>query len=169
LGAPQWDEVDRWVIPFESASSAAHDALRPGNESHQAIVLRALQAFSAAGASVTISSVARHNGETDLRSVGDLLHAWTAWGLNLHAWHIYRFQAEGRNGSKHAAEFSLADEDWKNMVEGVRKRHPELPMLLRPDLYHSKQVAFFWAGAQGFWRQGPLQWSGPAMAAARAA
>jgi MoaA/NifB/PqqE/SkfB family radical SAM enzyme len=158
--APRWKEVDRWVLPLESAEASAHDALRPGQGSHHALVLRSLDAFQAAGATVTVSSVAHDGSAPSLDGVAKLLQSRVAAGLKLHAWHLYRFQAMGRGGRRNAGRFFLDDAQWRSISRGLKADHPELPILLRPDLLHSKQVAFFWGTLQGLWRQGPLQWSG---------
>lgn len=158
--APSWDEVDRWVLPLESADAAAHDALRPGSPSHHGVVLSALEAFRRAGREVTVSSVARPGAASDLIGLGRLLLAWRARGLRLHAWHLYRFQAMGRAGARNAARFAQDDAQWRALAGALRAAFPDLPLLLRPDLLHSKQVAFFWGLAGGLWRQGPGLWSG---------
>ena len=160
--APAWPQVDRWVVPFESASALAHNALRPTHGSHHALVLQALDAFQAAGKAVTLSSVARRGSEQELHGVAQLLNHRRNSGLKLHAWHIYRFQAMGRSGRFNANRFSLDDSQWQSLAQALKTRHHQLPILLRPDLLHSRQVAFFWGSPAGLWRQGPLQWSGPA-------
>lgn len=157
--APRWPEIDRWVLPLESAEAAAHDALRPGVPSHHAVVLAALDAFQGAQATVTISSVARLGGETELHGLADWLQRRVAAGLKLHAWHLYRFQAMGRGGSHNAARFAQDDAQWQALAQGLKAAHPGLPILLRPDLLHSKQVAFFWGDAGGIQRQGPGLWT----------
>jgi MoaA/NifB/PqqE/SkfB family radical SAM enzyme len=159
--APAWGEVDRWVLPLESDDAEAHDALRPGAPSHHGVVLRALEAFRRAGREVTVSSVARPGAEADLIGVGRLLQGLRAQGLRLHAWHLYRFQAMGRAGARNAARFVQDDAQWQGLAGGLREAFPDLPLLLRPDLLHSRQVAFFWGVAAGLWRQGPGLWSGP--------
>lgn len=159
--AAEWREVDRWVLPLESAQAAAHDALRPMAGSHHAKVLAALHAFALGGRSVTVSSVARLGGDEDLAGVGQLLERLRGAGLRLHAWHLYRFQAMGRHGADNAERFRLTDEAWSAAAQGLKRRFPGLPLLLRPDMLHSKQVAFFWNTPQGAWRRGPLDWEGP--------
>ncbi len=159
--APRWGEVDRWVLPLESSAAEAHDALRPGPPSHHAHVLRCLDAFQAAGATVTVSSVARQGATADLHSVALLLRERRATGLKLHAWHVYRFQAMGRGGRYTADRFGMSDEDWKFLAAELKERHSDLPVLLRPDMLHSKQVSFFWNTPRGLWRQGPLSLAGP--------
>lgn len=159
--APAWPEVGRWVLPLESDAAAAHDALRPGSPSHHGVVLAALDAFQAAGASVTLSSVARLDGDADLHGVARFLERRIAQGLRVHAWHLYRFQPMGRGGRDHAGRFAQSDAQWKALAASLKLAHPSLPILLRPDLLHSKQVAFFWGAARGLWRQGPGVWHGP--------
>lgn len=163
VDAPGWKEVDRWVLPLESADAAVHDALRPAQGSHHALVLRSLDAFQAARAKVTVSSVAHDGSAASLDGVARLLEQRRRSGLDLHAWHLYRFQAMGRGGRRNAGRFYLDDAQWRSISQGLKSKYPELPILLRPDLFHSKQVAFFWGTLQGLWRQGPLQWSGSAL------
>jgi MoaA/NifB/PqqE/SkfB family radical SAM enzyme len=160
--APRWSEVDRWVLPLEAAEPEAHDALRPGSPSHFAVVRAALESFRRAGREVTVSSVARPGAEGDLHGLGDFLRIQRGSGLRLHAWHLYRFQAMGRGGAPHAARFQQDDTAWRALSQGLRSRFPDLPLLLRPDLLHSRDVAFFWGKADGLWRQGPGAWAGAA-------
>lgn len=160
--APQWPEVDRWVLPLESCEAAVHDALRPGVPSHHGVVMAALDAFQAASAAVTVSSVARLGAEAELHALAAWLERRAAGGLKLHAWHLYRFQAMGRGGSRTAARFAQNDAQWASLSQGLKSAYPGLPILLRPDVLHSKQVAFFWGYAEGIWRQGPGLWNGPA-------
>lgn len=159
--APAWPEVDRWVLPLESGEAQAHDALRPGAASHHARVLAALDLFARARRVVTVSSVARVDGQADLDSVASLLRARIRAGLRLHAWHVYRFQPMGRGGRLHAGRFQQSDDAWKTTALELRRRHADLPLLLRPDMLRSRQVAFFWKKGANIWRQGPGDWSGP--------
>jgi MoaA/NifB/PqqE/SkfB family radical SAM enzyme len=161
VDAPRWDEVDRWVLPLEAAEAEAHDALRPGLPSHFGVVRAALESFQRAGREVTVSSVARPGAEGDLHGLGAFLRAQRLRGLRLHAWHLYRFQAMGRGGASHAARFQQTERAWGALSGGLRSQFPDLPLLLRPDLLHSREVAFFWGSAEGLWRQGPGLWSGP--------
>lgn len=158
-GAAAWAEVDRWVVPLEAADADAHDALRPGAPSHHGVVLAALDAFAAAGASVTVSSVARPGAEADLDGLADLLRDRRRRGLALHAWHLYRFQPMGRGGAAHAGRFAQSDAQWRALAQGLKARHHDLPLLLRPDLLHSRQVAFYWGVPDGLRRQGPGAWN----------
>lgn len=159
--APAWPEVDRWVLPLESGKAKAHDALRPGPQSHHAMVLAALDLFARARRVVTVSSVARADGQADLDGVAALLRARVRLGLRLHAWHVYRFRPMGRGGRLHAGRFQQSDDAWQATALELRRRHADLPLLLRPDMLHSKQVAFFWKKGAKIWRQGPGDWSGP--------
>jgi MoaA/NifB/PqqE/SkfB family radical SAM enzyme len=165
-GAESWPEIGRWILPLESALPQAHDALRPGLPSHHGVVLAALERFRLASRGVTLSSVARLDAEQDLHSVAALLRRERERGLRLHAWHVYRFQAMGRGGRPHAGRFWMEDGAWAALARHLKQRHGDLPLLLRPDMLHSREVAFFWGRPQGLWRQGPLGWSGLASAKA---
>jgi len=153
--AADWHEVDRWVLPLESGEAAAHDRLRPGAGSHFARVMDALDLLARGAAWITISSVARPAAEKDLEGVARFLETRVRDGMRLHAWHLYRFQAMGRNGAGNAALFRQSDEGWNVQVRTLKEGHPGLPLVLRPDMMHSKRVAFFWNTAEGLRRQGP--------------
>lgn len=137
------EEVDRWVLPLESADSSVHDQLRPSEESHFAVIESALQACLQAGREVTISTVVSTVTAKGLEKIARKLEAWIAQGGRLHAWHLYRFQPEGRKGEANADRFFITEEEYLAAAEKVRSRHGRLNILLRPDLYHSHQVAFF--------------------------
>jgi len=160
VDAAEWREVDRWVLPLESGKAEVHDALRSCEGGHHAKVLRALHGFALQGASVTVSTVARRGAEEDLQSVGSLLEGLKRSGLRLHAWHVYRFQAMGRLGRLNGDRFALSDEEWAQSTGRLKQRFGKLPLLLRPDMMHSHDVAFFWNTPQGLWRQGPGGWQG---------
>ena len=160
MDVAEWREVDRWVLPLESGSAAVHDALRPTEGGHHAKVLKALHGFAMQGASVTVSTVARRGAEEDLVSVGKQLEGLRRAGLRLHAWHIYRFQPMGRLGRLNSDRFQMDDEEWEGQGLRLKQRFGRLPVLLRPDMMHSHDVAFFWSTAQGLWRQGPGDWQG---------
>jgi MoaA/NifB/PqqE/SkfB family radical SAM enzyme len=159
--AGEWREVDRWVLPLEAGEAEAHNRLRPSKGSHHAAILKALDLFSAHPSGVTVSSVARLGGEADLESAARLLESKVRSGLRLHSWTLYRFQPMGRHGTANAGRFALGPGEWEATASELRRRHPRLPIILRPDMMHSKQVAFFWGSQKGLWRQGPGSWQGP--------
>lgn len=151
----EWREVDRWVIPLEAGEPSAHDRLRPSAGSHFVRVMEALDLLAPLPSGITVSSVARPGADGDLEGVAALLENRVRRGMRLHAWHLYRFQPMGRNGADNAARFQQTDEAWGEQVRTLRHGHPGLPLLLRPDMMHSKRVAFFWRSRRDTWRQGP--------------
>jgi hypothetical protein len=90
-----------------------------------------------------------------LDELGAFLASYKARGGKLHAWHLYRFLPLGRGGSLNAPSYALEEGDFERAGSGVKAAFPELKIYLRPDMYHSKSVSFYWS------RRGGLQSLGP--------
>lgn len=144
-GFAHLDAVDRFVLPLESMDSAQHDAMRPFRAgSHHALTLDRLDTLRAVGRSVTVSTLVTAENIEALPDIGAFLLRYTASGALLHAWHLYKFIPEGRGGSRNADRFAISDTAYHVAADTARRLFPTLTIYKRPDMFHSRDVDFFW-------------------------
>lgn len=147
-GYPEFDAVDRYVLPLDGATAETHDRLRPSGgrtgESHHRLILRRLEELRAAGREVTVSTVVNALNVREIGGIAARLNHHVESGGRLHAWHLYRFLPVGRGGARHAAELALPDTAYGAAVALARAAAPDLTIYKRPDMRHSRTVDFFW-------------------------
>lgn len=140
--------IDRYVLPLESMDPAVHDGMRPfarGRQgSHHTLILDRLETLRQAGKSVTVSTLVTAENLDALFPIAEWLAAYQRAGAPLHAWHLYKFIPEGRGGSRSADRFSVDDDAYHAAADAVKCAFPELCVYKRPDMYHSRDVDFFW-------------------------
>jgi pyruvate-formate lyase-activating enzyme len=141
-------EVDRFILPLESADPLVHDALRIAKGGHHALILSRLEALREAGRSVTVSTVITTENRAGLRRLGEYLASYVEAGGRLHAWHLYRFLAQGRGGSC-APSLGMSLERYREECFSLQAGFPELPILKRPDMTKSASVGFYWMESDG--------------------
>lgn len=147
--------VDRYILPLESADASLHDRLRLHLGGHHRLVLQRLHALGRAGKSVTLSTVVnRLNSEVLLR-LGRLLSDYQGVFGNLHAWHLYRMLPIGRGGALHGRSLGIGLDEYRKACDTVREDFPDLRILKRPDILHSKSVGFFWMHGDKLRAQSP--------------
>jgi MoaA/NifB/PqqE/SkfB family radical SAM enzyme len=142
-------EVDRYVLPFESADSRHHNRMRPWKESHHSLILDRLEELREAGREVTISTVVNAENRRSLPEIAAFLSAWQAHGGQLHAWHLYRFIPAGRGGARNAGRLAIDTGAYHDAADAVRDLYPEITIFKRQDMRHSRTVDFFWF--EGAW------------------
>lgn len=136
---------DRWVLPLESLPGGAHEQMRPwALESHAHIVLRMMQSLKDEGIEVTLSSVVTRENFEQLLALGGQIQNYQSAGGKLHAWHLYRFLAQGRGGERNGERFATAPGIFEDLGGKLKNRFPSLRIYSRSDMYHSKVVGFFW-------------------------
>ena len=151
--------VDRYVLPLESAQPKTHNHVRHmRGVSHHALIVERLMDLRAAGREVTVSTVVTAENLTELPELGDWLGTYVREGGRLHAWHLYRFIAVGRGGASTMARFDVSEAEYHVAAEAEKARHPGMTIYKRPDMYHSRDVDFFWR-AGGHVRVGSLEWA----------
>lgn len=159
LGFEYLDAIDRFVLPLESMDSAVHDGMRPfRGGSHHALIIDRLSALRAAGRSVTVSTLVTAENLDALPQVGAFLREYAVSGGLLHAWHLYKFIPEGRGGSRNSGRFAISDAAYHTASDAARQLFPSLTIYKRPDMFHSRDVDFFWY-ADGALRVGSQVWS----------
>jgi len=140
--------IDRYVLPLESMDPEVHDGMRPfarGRQgSHHALILSRLETIREAGKSVTVSTLVTAENINALFPIAAWLAAYQQAGARLHAWHLYKFIPEGRGGSRSADRFAIDDDAYHAAADVVKRAFPELCVYKRPDMFHSRDVDFFW-------------------------
>ncbi len=142
-GFARLEEIDRYVLPLESADPGPHNALRRYRNQHHAIVLSALDELAVAGKSVTISTVATARNIDGVTPLADWLAEYNARSGNVHAWHIYRFLPQGRGGLSFADELGISGDAYDSMFAKVRERGLPFRVYRRADMCQTQSVAFF--------------------------
>ncbi|MFP4500924.1 MAG: radical SAM protein [Candidatus Hydrogenedentota bacterium] len=151
--------IDRFVLPLESTHAPTHDRMRPlAGRSHYALIFDRLAALRSAGRQVTVSTVVTAENLDGLPALGARLAAYQAGGGRLHAWHLYRFIPEGRGGARHAGRFHVDEAVYHAAADAVREAQPTVRIFKRPDMYHSRDVEFFWYEASTL-RIGSQAWA----------
>lgn len=151
--------IDRYVLPLESVDTETHDRVRHlRGHSHHALICAHLETLREAGKEVTVSTVVTAENLDGLPALGDWLSAYAAEGGRLHAWHLYRFIPLGRGGAYTQHRFEVSEAAYHCAADAEKQRHPELVVYKRPDMYHSRQVEFFWR-EDGRIRVGSTEWA----------
>lgn len=151
--------IDRFVLPLEGMDSAEHDAMRPfRGGSHHALILDRLRILREARRSVTVSTLVTAENIDALPQIGAFLCEYAASGGLLHAWHLYKFIPEGRGGSRNSERFAISDAAYHAASDATRQLFASLTIYKRPDMFHSRDVDFFWY-ADGVLRAGSQVWS----------
>lgn len=138
------ESIDRYVLPLDAADEAAHNHLRRFKNGHHGLILDRLQKLRVAGKSVTISTVVTAQNIHTLPAVADFLDAYWRSGGQLHAWHLYKFIAQGRGGRKNASSLDVSEDEYHAACADVKRRDLGFQVYKRKDMFHSKTVDFFW-------------------------
>jgi MoaA/NifB/PqqE/SkfB family radical SAM enzyme len=147
--------IDRFILPLEASEAATHDHLRLARGGHHAIILDRLAALSELGREVTLSTVITRANRDGLARLAEWISRYRARGGRVHAWHLYRFLAQGRGGLRHGAELGLPLETYHSTCAALKAGFADLPILKRPDMTRSRTVGFYWKDG------GRLRASGP--------
>lgn len=147
--------LDRFILPLESDDAAVHDGLRMARGGHHAVILDRLETLAGLGREVTLSTVVTQRNLAGLSRLADWISAYPQRGGRLHAWHLYRFLAQGRGGSRYAEQLGLPLGAYREACAALKTAYPRLPILLRPDMTRSRSVGFYWM------EHGRIRASGP--------
>ena len=137
------DEIDRYVLPLDSADPAIHDGLRPTAErSHHALILSRLAALQAKGKRTTISTVITQRNHDGTGALGQLLARLESARPFLHSWHLYRFLPEGRGGEANAEPLRVDDEQFDRACREAKATGLPIPVYRRPDMIRARTVTY---------------------------
>jgi len=138
------EEIDRYILPLESMDPARHDELRRHRRGHHALVLERIATLAGSGRSLTVSTVVTRANAGCLDGIADYLNRARSRGVELHAWHLYRFLPVGRGGAAHATELSIGEEEYRLVCARARRRARGFRVYRRDDMRRSSFVEFFW-------------------------
>jgi len=150
------DEIDRYVIPLEAMDEKIHNRLRPYRESHYAIVRDRLQKLKHARKSLTVSTLITRENIVSITALAHFLRTYSEQS-RLHAWHLYKLIPFGRGGAMHANELDIPDSDYWRVCRQIQAMKLPFKVYCRGDMYHSKNVEFFWY-EKGAVHRGADQW-----------
>ncbi len=152
------DAITRIILPLDGAAAESHDYLRKPRGGHREVVEDRLERLAKSGKEVTIGSVICRPNLDELPQLATELDQRAADGLNLHAWHLYRFRPIGRGGAIDGRndEFGLELDEFRAHCQPIqagqfpRAAQRSWAIYRRPDMTQSRDVDFFWKN-KGEW------------------
>jgi MoaA/NifB/PqqE/SkfB family radical SAM enzyme len=142
------EQVDRFIFPMDGATAAGHDSLRvilgATPAGHFDLVQRRVAECIQAGQQITIGTVLNATNHTEVPALISWMRERLAEGANIHAWHLYRFQAVGRGGVSTADTLSLSQAQFRAACDEAKAADLPFPTWRREDMFHSSTVEFFW-------------------------
>lgn len=136
--------VDRYILPLESMDPAIHDGLRAHSTSHHRLVLERIDALAGSGRQLTVSTVVTRDNVDRLAEVGRFLSRLTERGVDVHAWHLYRFLPIGRRGTRNANRLAITYDEFVEACARVRSHAASFRVYRRDNMLRSSSVEFFW-------------------------
>jgi len=143
-GYEQIVSIDRFILPLESMDPAIHDGLRAHPAGHHRIMLERIDALAGSGRQLTVSTVVTRDNVDRLAEVGQFLNNSTARGVNVHAWHLYRFLPIGRRGTRNADRLAIAYDEFVEACARARSHATSFRVYRRDNMLRSSSVEFFW-------------------------
>ncbi|MBL8992231.1 MAG: radical SAM protein [Spirochaetia bacterium] len=137
-------EIDRYVLPLDGPDAETHERVRRYGSGHFALVRDRIETCFRSGKSLTLSTVVTRFNASKIKALYELIAGWHAARPFLHAWHLYQFVPSGRGGFRNADRLSVDPAVFEDAVRAVREAKPAFQVFKRPDLFHSKDVEFFW-------------------------
>jgi MoaA/NifB/PqqE/SkfB family radical SAM enzyme len=136
--------IDRYILPLESMDPEIHDGLRLHPAGHLERVLDRIDSLVGSGRQLTVSTVVTRDNVDRLAEVADFLARSVARGVDIHAWHLYRFLPIGRGGASNADRLAITDEEFVGACAQARERTLPFRVYRRDNMLRSSSVEFFW-------------------------
>lgn len=136
--------VDRYILPLESMDPAIHDGLRTHPAGHHRLVLDRIDALAGSKRQLTVSTVVTRDNIDRLAEVGEFLTRSKARGVDVHAWHLYRFLPVGRRGIHSADRLAITYDEFLNACALARSHSLPFRVYRRDNMLRSSSVEFFW-------------------------
>ena len=144
----QLDHVDRFIFPMDGASATKHDSLRvilgAKPSGHFDLVRRRVAECIEAGKQITIGTVLNAANYHEITELVAWMRARLSDGANIHAWHLYRFQAVGRGGASTGDTLSLSEPQFRAACDEAKASNLPISIWRRDDMLNSSTVEFFW-------------------------
>lgn len=138
------EDIDRVVLPLESAHADIHNTIRFYKNTHHQLVVEVLDKLRNAHKSVTLSTIVTRVNKDELPSLAVFLSAVNAPRPFIHAWHLYKFIPLGRGGKPNAGTLEITDGEYRDACHAVKTMGLPFDVYQRRDMYHSRTVDFFW-------------------------
>ncbi|MBT7318171.1 MAG: radical SAM protein [Planctomycetes bacterium] len=146
-GFAQDNRTDRWILPIESNDAQTHNSMRHTPPRHYELVQSRLDDLQQSPKTkVTLSTVVCAENISHLPQLAHEILQRREAGLPLHAWHLYRFIAQGRGGAISSARHAVTDQNYLTCAreaQGILAREGAIAYL-RPDMSQSTTVSFHW-------------------------
>jgi MoaA/NifB/PqqE/SkfB family radical SAM enzyme len=136
--------IDRYILPLESMDPIIHDRLRSHPDGHHRLVMDRIDSLAGAGRQLTVSTVVTRDNVDHLGEVAEFLGRSAARGVDVHAWHLYRFLPVGRGGTVNADRLEITFDEFVNSCAEVRRRELPFRVYRRDNMLRSSSVEFFW-------------------------
>ena len=136
--------IDRYILPLESMDPSRHDQLRLHPGGHHRLVMDRIDSLAGSGRQLTVSTVVTRTNVDRLGEVADYLVDAAAGGVDVHAWHLYRFLPVGRGGTVNADRLEISRGDFASCCAEVRRRELPFHVFRRDNMLRSSSVEFFW-------------------------
>lgn len=144
-GFEKISSISRYILPLESLDSGLHDGLRvlPGG-GHHGLVLERIRTLVHAKRELTLSTVVTDKNLPGLQDLAEWLVAECLSGLNLHAWHLYRFLPVGRSGTPNGQELAVDRDQYLAACQALKAAGLPFTIYQRDDMQRASTVEFFW-------------------------
>lgn len=136
--------IDRYILPLESIDSSIHDRLRPHPGGHHRLVMDRIDSLSGSERQLTVSTVVTRDNVDRLSEVADFLARAVAGGVDVHAWHLYRFLPVGRGGTVNAEQLEITLDEFVRSCAELKRRELPFRVYRRDNMLRSSSVEFFW-------------------------
>lgn len=144
VGFERIASIDRFILPLESIDPDVHDALRPHPRGHHRLVLDRIESLAGSGRQLTVSTVVTRDNVDRLEPLAEFLARTQNRGVDLHAWHLYRFLPVGRGGTASAGRLAIDYDRFVRACSGVKGRALSFRVFRRDNMLRSGSVEFFW-------------------------
>jgi MoaA/NifB/PqqE/SkfB family radical SAM enzyme len=138
------DSIDRYILPLESIDPHVHDALRPHPGGHHRLVLDRIESLAGSEKQLTVSTVVTRDNVDRLDGLAEFLVRTRDRGVDLHAWHLYRFLPVGRGGTASAGRLAIDDDRFMRACSAVKGLGLPFRVFRRDNMLRSSSVEFFW-------------------------